>query len=172
MSELLARPIYLQRALSFRDTDLVKVVTGLRRCGKSSLLALVRESLQAEGLPDSSFVALNLEDIGLGINTGDDLYDYCKAHLNPTGRTYIFLDEIQRIEGWHDAVNAMRVAFDCDLYVTGSNAFLLSSELSTYLSGRYVEVRMLPLSFEEYVYFCGVKLNASARRVSLSRGRS
>lgn len=160
MSELLARPFYLQRALSFRDTDLVKVVTGLRRCGKSSLLALVRESLQAEGLPDSSFVTLNLEDIGLGINTGDDLYDYCKAHLNPTGRTYIFLDEIQRIEGWHDAVNAMRVAFDCDLYVTGSNAFLLSSELSTYLSGRYVEVRMLPLSFEEYVYFCGVKLNA------------
>lgn len=160
METLNDRPIYLDRALAFRDTDLVKVITGLRRCGKSSLLALVRRRVEAEG-PGPSCITLNLEDIGLGIRTGDDLYDYCKTRLNRHGKTYIFLDEIQRVERWHDAVNAMRVAFDCDLYVTGSNAFLLSSEIATYLSGRYVEVKMLPLAFEEYVAFCGVRLNGS-----------
>lgn len=159
MENLIDRPVYLERALAFRDTDLVKVVTGLRRCGKSSLLALVRRRLIEEGVPQAAFVTLNLEDIGLGIRSGDDLYAYCKERLNPSGKTYIFLDEIQRIDGWHDAVNAIRVAFDCDLYVTGSNAFLLSSEIATYLSGRYVEVKMLPLAFGEYADFCGVKFN-------------
>lgn len=159
MNRLVDRPTYLQRALAFRDTDLVKVITGLRRCGKSSLLALVRRQLKDEGTPESSFITLNLEDIGLGIRSGEDLYNRCKTNLNPKGRTYIFLDEVQRIENWHDAVNAMRVAFDCDIYVTGSNAFLLSSELATYLSGRYVEVKMLPLALEEYVRFCDVALN-------------
>lgn len=159
MGTLIERPIYLQRALAFRDSDLVKVVTGLRRCGKSSLLALVRQRLESEGKTGDSFISLNLEDIGLGIRSGEELYEYCRLHLNPGGRTYIFLDEIQRIAGWHDAVNAMRAAFDCDIYVTGSNAFLLSSELATYLSGRYVEIRMLPLAFEEYASFCGISFN-------------
>lgn len=159
VTTLVDRPTYLRRALAFRDTDLVKVVTGLRRCGKSSLLALVRRELEREGVPASALISLNLEDIGLGVRTGNDLYECCRARLSPGGRTFIFLDEIQRVEGWHDAVNAMRVAFDCDLYVTGSNAFLLSSELATYLSGRYVEVKMLPLALDEYVRFCGVTLN-------------
>ena len=161
MAKLIQRPTYLSRALAFRDTDLVKVVTGVRRCGKSSLLALVREHLLAEGIPQEALVSANLEDLGLGIRSGNDLYEYFQARLNGDGKTYIFIDEIQRVEGWHDAVNAMRVAFDCDIYVTGSNAFLLSSEIATYLSGRYVEVRMLPLAFEEYVRFCGITLNGA-----------
>ncbi len=153
---LVNREAYVERAMLFRDTDLVKVVTGVRRCGKSSLLALVRERIESEGVPGRGFVSANLESRETGVRTDDELYAYVKARLSGGGRTYVFLDEIQRIEGWHDVVNAMRVDFDCDLYVTGSNAFLLSSELSTYLSGRYVEVRMLPLAFSEYCDFCGL----------------
>lgn len=156
MGKLHPRPAYLERALMFRDTDLVKVVTGVRRCGKSSLLQLVREHIEAEGAPGRTFASLNLEDRESGVRTADDLYAWCKAHVGG-GRTYLFLDEIQRVSGWHDVVNSLRVGFDCDIYLTGSNAFLLSGELATYLSGRYVEVKMLPLSFSEYAEFCGLE---------------
>lgn len=154
--QLIQRPTYLDRALMFRDTDLVKVVTGVRRCGKSSLLQLVRERIEDEGVSGRSFASLNLEDREMGVRTDGDLYEWCKAHMRG-GRTYLFIDEIQRIEGWHDVVNSLRVGSDCDLYLTGSNAFLLSGELATYLSGRYVEVKVLPLSFREYADFCGLR---------------
>ncbi len=154
---LCPRGAYLHKALLFRDSDLVKVVTGIRRCGKSSLLKLVRDRIESEGVQDWGFIAVNLEERGLGIRNADDLYAYLRAHMSPAGRTYVFLDEVQRIEGWHDVVNSVRVEFDCDLYVTGSNAYLLSGELATYLSGRYVEVKMLPLSFAEYASFCGIE---------------
>ena len=149
---LVNRPIYVNRALMFRDTDLVKVVTGVRRCGKSSLLQIVRQHIETEGVLGRSFVSANMENRELGIKTDADLYAFCKAAMGE-GKTYLFLDEIQRIVGWHDVVNSLRVGFDCDIYLTGSNAFLLSGELATYLSGRYVEVKMLPLSFEEYADF-------------------
>jgi predicted AAA+ superfamily ATPase len=154
--KLIQRQKYLDKALLFRDTDLVKVVTGIRRCGKSFLLQLVRQHIEGEGKPDHAFLSLNLEDRQYGIATDDDLYAYIAERLSETGRTYIFIDEIQRIEGWHDVVNSMRVGFDCDIYVTGSNAFLLSSEIATYLSGRYIEVKMLPLAFSEFLDFCGL----------------
>lgn len=152
---LINREAYIKRATLFRDTDLVKVVTGVRRCGKSSLLSLVRQRIESEGIAGRSFVSVNLEQRGLGINSDDDLYEYVKSRLSKEGRTYVFIDEVQRIEGWHDVVNSLRVEFDVDLYVTGSNAFLLSSELSTYLSGRYVEIKVLPLAFSEWCDFCG-----------------
>lgn len=155
-SHLIQRPTYLDRALMFRDTDLVKVVTGVRRCGKSSLLRLVREHIETSGNPNQSFASLNLENREANVRTDQDLYGWCKAHMGE-GRTYLFIDEIQRIKGWHDVVNSLRVGFDCDIYLTGSNAFLLSGELATYLSGRYVEIKMLPLSFSEYVDFCGLE---------------
>ena len=154
-AKLIQRPTYLERALMFRDTDLVKVVTGVRRCGKSSLLQLVRGHIEGEDVPDRSFASLNLEDRESGVRTDADLYDWCKSRMG-VSKTYFFLDEIQRIEGWHDVVNSLRVGFDCDIYLTGTNAFLLSGELATYLSGRYVEVKMLPLSFREYADFCGL----------------
>ena len=157
---LIPRPTYLDRALMFRDTDLVKVVTGVRRCGKSSLLRLVREHIETDGNPSNSFASLNLENRENGVRTDQDLYEWCKAHMGE-GRTYLFIDEIQRIKDWHDVVNSLRVGFDCDIYLTGSNAFLLSGELATYLSGRYVEIKMLPLSFREYVDFCGLKPSES-----------
>ena len=155
-SKLIERDKYIDEALMFRDTDLVKVVTGIRRCGKSSLLALVRDRIQSEGVAGRAFVTVNLEMRGLGIRTDDDLYGYLAARMSDEGRTYVFVDEVQRIDGWHDVVNSLRVEHDCDIYLTGSNAYLLSSELSTYLSGRYVEVKMLPLSMGEYLDFCGL----------------
>lgn len=155
-SKLIERDKYIDEALMFRDTDLVKVVTGIRRCGKSSLLALVRDRIQSEGVAGRAFVTVNLEMRGLGIRTDDDLYGYLAACMSDEGRTYVFVDEVQRIDGWHDVVNSLRVEHDCDIYLTGSNAYLLSSELSTYLSGRYVEVKMLPLSMGEYLDFCGL----------------
>lgn len=154
--ELKKRGRYLDEALLFRDTDLIKVITGVRRCGKSSLLSLIRSQIESEGIAGRKFVSVNLESKNTGISTEDDLYSYVRDRLSLERRTYLFIDEPQRIEGWQNAVNAMRVDFDCDIYITGSNAYLLSSELSTYLSGRYVEVKMLPLSFSEYAAFCGV----------------
>lgn len=154
--EIITRQRYLDRALLFANTDLVKVVTGVRRCGKSTLLEMVRRQLQDSVGPGFTSVAVNLESRARPVATEVELYEYIRAHLNESGRTYVFIDEPQRLKGWQDAVNAMRVDFDCDIYLTGSNAYLLSSELSTYLSGRYVEIEMLPLAFSEYLDFCGV----------------
>lgn len=154
--QLIKRDKYLNEALMFRDTDLVKVITGIRRCGKSSLLELVRQRIEGEGIEGRTFVPVNLEVRSFGIKTDDDLYFYIKERIGNAGHTYVFIDEVQRVEGWHDVVNSLRVETDCDIYLTGSNAYLLSSELSTYLSGRYVEIKMLPLAFSEYLDFCGL----------------
>jgi len=156
-TNLVNRGRYLEEALLFRDTDLVKVIMGVRRCGKSSLMALVRRAIEAEGVAGRAFLELNLESKKCPVKDAQGLYSYFADRQSENGRTYIFIDEPQRIEGWQDAINALRVDLDCDIYLTGSNAYLLSSALSTYLSGRYVEIRMLPLSFCEYVDFCGVE---------------
>ncbi len=154
--ELHARPRYLNDALRFRDTDLIKVITGVRRCGKSTLLTMIRKTIESENVTGRSFVSINLESKKIPINNEDDLYNYFLNRVSQNGRTYIFIDEPQRIKGWENAVNAMRIDFDCDIYLTGSNAYLLSSELATYLSGRYVEIKMLPLALSEYLDFCGI----------------
>lgn len=166
-NQLYPRQRYMDKALLFRDTDLVKVVTGIRRCGKSSLLELVRRKLEEEAGGKSVFISANLEARSLGIDSAEDLYQFLCARMNQHGKTYLFLDEIQRVTGWHDVVNSVRVEFDCDIYVTGSNAYLLSGELATYLSGRYVEVKMLPLSLSEYLDFCGVSF-APGKMVTLA----
>lgn len=154
---LVERRIYTERIMLFQDTDLVKVVTGIRRCGKSSLLQLVQNMLLSKGKHPDQIAAVNLESRKVQISDDRELYGYFKSRANKLDdRLYIFIDEIQRIKGWHDVVNALRVDLDCDIYVTGSNAFLLSSDIATYLSGRYVEVNVLPLAFCEYLDFCGV----------------
>lgn len=163
------RARYLEEAMLLRDTDLIKVITGVRRCGKSSLLDLIRTTIESEGVIGRGFVNVNLESKSTGIKTEDQLYNYVRSRLSDRGRTFVFIDEPQRIVGWQDAVNAMRADFDCDIYLTGSNAYLLSSELSTYLSGRYVEIKMLPLSFSEFTDFCGVEF-ASGRPVGIALG--
>lgn len=161
---------YLERALEFQDTDLIKVITGVRRCGKSSLLDLVRARIESEDASGCTCVKINLESKTNVVRSEDDLYNFFRERLSQNGKTYIFIDEPQLIPGWQSAVNAMRVDFDCDIYLTGSNAYLLSSELSTYLSGRYVEVKMLPLAMSEYLDFCGIRFPPASSVALLSDG--
>lgn len=147
------RDQYLNKLIGFQDTEPVKVVTGLRRCGKSSLLKLMIQHLLETGIQKEQIVEMNFESYDFRNMSADDLYQYVKQKLVPGKRMYLFFDELQRIEAWEDAVNSFRVDLDCDIYVTGSNAYLLSSEYSTYLSGRCVEIKMLPLSFREFLDF-------------------
>ena len=151
--KLKKREGYLEKLIGFQDTELVKVITGIRRCGKSSLLKLMIQHLQESGIQPEQIVEMNFESQDFRKMTSDDVYDFVKARIIPGKRMYLFFDELQRIEAWEDAVNSFRVDFDCDIYVTGSNAYLLSSEYSTYLSGRCVEIKILPLSFREFLYF-------------------
>lgn len=154
-SRLLKRDLYLNQLIAFQDTDSVKIITGIRRCGKSSVMKLMIEHLRQEGIPEDQVVFMNFESMEFhGMDTGM-LYQYVKAQMQPGKRMYLFFDEVQRVTEWQDAVNSFRVDFDCDIYITGSNAYLLSSEFSTYLSGRYVEIKMLPLSFYEFIEFHG-----------------
>ena len=151
-SKLKSRDLYLNKLISFMDTEPVKVVTGIRRCGKSSLLKLMGEHLTNIGIGDEQIVEMNFESNAYKEMTSNDIYSYVKNKCGGK-RMYLFFDEIQRIPDWEDAINSFRVDFDCDIYVTGSNAYLLSSEYSTYLSGRCVEIKMLPLSFKEFIDF-------------------
>ena len=162
--ELKNRKRYLKKLIDFQDTEPVKVITGIRRCGKSSLLKLMIRHLRETGVQDEQIVEMNFESHDFRNMTSDEVYQYVKGLVVPGKRMYLFLDELQRINAWEDAVNSFRVDLDCDIYVTGSNAYLLSSEYSTYLSGRYVEIKMLPLSFREFLDFHNfeVRITSSA----------
>ena len=149
------RDQYLNKLIAFQDTETVKVVTGIRRCGKSSLLKLMAAHLRDSGVEAGQIIEMNFESYEFKSMNADAFYHYVKERIIPGKRAYLFFDELQRISGWEDAVNSFRVDFDCDIYITGSNAYLFSSEYSTYLSGRCVEIRMLPLSFREFLYFHG-----------------
>lgn len=151
--ELKKRDRYLEKLIGFQDTEPVKVITGIRRCGKSSLLKLMVAHLRESGIAPEQIVEMNFESHDFRNMTSDDVYEYVKKRTVTGKRMYLFFDELQRIEAWEDAVNSFRVDLNCDIYVTGSNAYLLSSEYSTYLSGRCVEIKMLPLSFREFLYF-------------------
>ncbi|GHS88416.1 ATPase [Synergistales bacterium] len=149
---MIPRQEYLDYLIRFRDKQLIKVVTGIRRCGKSTLLELFGDYLRSDGVADEQILSINLEDGDYSdIETYKQLYDYVKARLHMDKKMYIFLDEVQRVSDFQKAVDSLYVKKNCDVYITGSNAFLLSGELATLLSGRYVEIKMLPLSFKEYV---------------------
>ncbi len=151
--ELKNRDRYLKKLIGFQDTEPVKVITGIRRCGKSSLLKLMIRHLRETGIQQNQIVEMNFESHDFRNMTSDEVYHYVKERVVPGKRMYLFFDELQRINAWEDAVNSFRVDLDCDIYITGSNAYLLSSEYSTYLSGRCVEIKMLPLSFREFLDF-------------------
>lgn len=156
--DLKSRDHYLNKLIAFRDTEPVKVVTGIRRCGKSSLLKLMVQHLKNAGVVEDQIIEMNFESHEFKKMNADDFYDYVKARVLPGRRMYLFFDELQRIDHWEDTVNSFRVDFNCDIYITGSNAYLLSSEYSTYLSGRCVEIKMLPLSFREFIDFHGFEV--------------
>ena len=151
--ELKKRDLYLNKIIAFQDTESVKVVTGIRRCGKSSLLKLMTLHLKENGVTDNQILEMNFESHAYKNMNSDSFYEYVKQHIVPNKRMYFFFDEVQRVPDWEDAVNSFRVDFNCDIYVTGSNAYMLSSEYATYLSGRCVEIKMLPLSFSEFITF-------------------
>lgn len=151
--KLKKRDLYLNKIIAFQDTEPVKVVTGIRRCGKSSLLKLMILHLKSDGIANEQILEMNFESYAFKDMNRDSFYEYVSQRIVPDKRMYLFFDEVQRVPDWEDAVNSFRVDFNCDIYVTGSNAYMLSSEYATYLSGRCVEIKMLPLSFSEFLAF-------------------
>lgn len=161
MSNLINRPEYLEQLIQHKDVDLIKIITGIRRCGKSSLLDLFHQYIRDIGVSDINIIHMNLESLHYR-NLTDYLsfYDYVSNRIPNEGKTYLIFDELQTIKHWEKAIESFRLDFDVDIYITGSNAYLLSNEFSTLLSGRYVEIRMLPLSFKEFLTF--YKFNPSS----------
>ncbi|MCQ4983424.1 MULTISPECIES: ATP-binding protein [Lachnospiraceae] len=156
MPSLVERPIYLEQLKSFREKELIKVVTGIRRCGKSTLFDLYCDYLIQDGVEEKQIIRINLEDPDYhDIKDYMQLYKMIKEQLLTDKMNYIFLDEVQNIPEFQKAVDGLFIKKNCDVYITGSNAYLLSGELATLLAGRYVEIRMLPLSFKEYVSASG-----------------
>ena len=148
---MIKRIEYLEELKRWKDKDLIKVVTGIRRCGKSTLLELFIEYLKEEKIDEEHIVSINLESLEYNFSNYKDLYFYVVSKIKDDKKYYVFLDEIQNIEGFQKAVDSLYIKKNIDIYITGSNAFLLSGELATLLTGRYVEIKMLPLSFKEYV---------------------
>lgn len=148
---MIKRIEYLEELKKWKDKDLIKVVTGIRRCGKSTLLELFIEYLKEEKIDEEHIVSINLESLEYNFSNYKDLYFYVVSKIKDDKKYYVFLDEIQNIEGFQKAVDSLYIKKNIDIYITGSNAFLLSGELATLLTGRYVEIKMLPLSFKEYV---------------------
>ncbi|MDR1559391.1 MAG: ATP-binding protein [Clostridiales bacterium] len=149
---MIQRQEYLDSLISFRDKQLIKVVTGIRRCGKSTLFELFQDYLRGDGISDEQIISVNLEEGEYDeLETYRQLYGFVSERLLPNKKMYVFLDEVQRVTNFQKAVDSLYVKKNCDVYITGSNAYLLSGELATLLSGRYVEIKMLPLSFKEYV---------------------
>ena len=148
---MIERQEYLKQLISFKDKDLIKIVTGIRRCGKSTLFDIYIDYLKRQGISEQQIIKINLEDPDMSFDNYMELYNYVKNKLNEGKKTYVFIDEVQNIENFQKAVDGLYINKNVDLYITGSNAYLLSGELATLLSGRYVEIKMLPLSFKEYL---------------------
>ncbi len=148
------RPMYVDKIMAYVDTPFVKVLTGVRRCGKSTILKMIMEKLQTErNVPAKRIVSCRYDSMEYEDMTAKQMYAYLKGRLSSYGKTYLFLDEVQEIEGWEKVVNSLISDFDVDLYVTGSNSRMMSSEISTYLTGRYIAFRIFTLSFSEYLMF-------------------
>jgi predicted AAA+ superfamily ATPase len=151
---MIARDNYMERLKAYKDNKLIKVITGIRRCGKSTLLLLFRDYLLQNDVDKANIININFE-----LMEYDDIRDYkmlyqlIKNRMPQTGKCYILLDEVQQVKHWEKAINSLNVEAEVDIYITGSNAYLLSSEISTLLSGRYIEIKMLPLSFKEFIQF-------------------
>ena len=156
MTMMIQRKEYLNKLIAFKDKQLIKVVTGIRRCGKSTLLEIYQNWLLEQGIEKEQIISINFEDIDFEELTDyRRLYSYLKERLVPGKVTYIFLDEIQHVEDFPKVVDSLYIKKNVDVYITGSNAYMLSSEIATLLSGRYVQIEILPLSFKEYMVSTG-----------------
>lgn len=151
---MIYRPMYMDKIMAYVDTPFVKILTGVRRCGKSTILKMIMEKLKAErNVPVERIISCRFDSMEYEDMTAKQMYAQLKEQLLPDGKTYLFLDEVQEIKGWEKVVNSLSSDFDVDLYITGSNSRMMSSEISTYLTGRYVSFRIFTLSFEEYLMF-------------------
>ncbi len=157
------RDLYLNKLVNWKDKKVIKVITGVRRCGKSSLLMLFKAHLEKSGIVKNNIVFINFESMAYAdISDYKELYKSIVEKItDPTSKTYILLDELQLVDGWERCVNGLTVDYDVDIYLTGSNSYMLSSELATLLSGRYVDIKMLPLSFREYLDFSEIEPDAN-----------
>jgi len=154
MVERINRPEYMKRLIEHRDKDVVKIVTGIRRCGKSTLLDLFEDYLLSNGIPGENIIHLNMESLKYRYITDHiTFYKYVSDRIVAGAKNYLIFDELQAVTHWEKAIESFRLDYNVDIYITGSNAHMLSSEFSTLLSGRYVEIRMLPLSFKEFLLF-------------------
>lgn len=150
---MIYRPSYVDKIMAYVDTPFVKILTGVRRCGKSTILKMIMSKLRERGIPESRIVSYCFDSMEYEDMTAKQMYSELKSRVSPEGKTYFFLDEMQEIRGWEKVVNSLSSDYDVDLYITGSNSRMMSSEISTYLTGRYVSFRIYTLSFAEYLTF-------------------
>lgn len=151
---MIRRPLYIEKIMPYVDTPFVKILSGVRRCGKSTLLKMVMEELENRGIEKDRMLHYHFDSLEHeALKTATALYEEVKVHLHKEGKTYLFFDEIQEVESWERVVNSLMTDYDVDIYVTGSNSRMMSSEISTYLTGRYIQFRVYPLSFSEYLLF-------------------
>ena len=150
---MIKRELYMNRIRPFIGSDLIKVMTGIRRCGKSVMLELIKQELIESGIDSAQLISINFEDMNYShLQTAQALHDeITKRVAEVEGKAYLFFDEIQEVTNWEKCINSFRVSLDCDIYITGSNAKLLSGELATYLGGRYAEFTIYPFSFREFI---------------------
>ena len=151
---MILRPVYIEKIMAYSDTPFVKILAGIRRSGKSAILKMVEEELIRRGVSEDRILVYNFDSLQHEeIKNARALYDEVKGQLSKSEKTYLFFDEIQEVKNWEKALNSFMIDFDVDIYVTGSNSRMMSSEISTYLTGRYVQFRVFPLSFSEYLTF-------------------
>lgn len=168
--EIIERNNYLNKLLALKDKQIIKIVTGIHRCGKSTLLEMYQHRLLLNGVESNQIIAVNFESFDfLELRDPKKLYEYINSRISVTKMNYIFLDEIQHVYKFPDVVNSLFIKKNVDLYITGSNAYMLSSEIATLISGRYVEIPMLPLSFKEYVQSTGDMRDLSLKYANYTR---
>lgn len=166
---MIDRPLYVDKIMAYVDTPFVKILTGVRRCGKSTILKMIMERLKTErNIPEDRIISCRFDSMEYEDMTAKQIYTLLKDQLSSTGRTYLFLDEVQEIRGWEKVVNSLASDFDVDLYITGSNSRMMSSEIATYLTGRYISFRIFTLSFGEYLMFKSKFANVGEPKAELA----
>ena len=166
---MIERPLYVDKIMAYVDTPFVKILTGVRRCGKSTILKMIMERLKTErNIPEDRIISCRFDSMEYEDMTAKQIYTLLKDQLSSTEKTYLFLDEVQEIKGWEKVVNSLASDFDVDLYITGSNSRMMSSEIATYLTGRYVSFRIFTLSFGEYLMFKSKFANVGEPKAELA----
>ena len=166
---MIERPLYVDKIMAYVDTPFVKILTGVRRCGKSTILKMIMERLKTErNIPEDRIISCRFDSMEYEDMTAKQIYTLLKDQLSSTGRNYLFLDEVQEIKGWEKVVNSLASDFDVDLYITGSNSRMMSSEIATYLTGRYISFRIFTLSFGEYLMFKSKFANVGEPKAELA----